>query len=642
MPSLKFKEFQLDDYARVAMRDGCILAHDTGLGKSFAAFAIPMVKDGVRRALIVAPESLHRQLKETALEHFDTVVLPLMSQEDFHDWGLDRPAAPLAAGEKPQFFLTTYQALGHNGADEWLADEDEDGLKVECEQLLERRRALLKELGWTKRNGCPDWSIPIADVPSSGWGTGAYTSKDGKPFEMFGGESHLFSGIGFEKMYGEQPVRCVWTPTLARLIAIHDAFDFVVVDEGVRLQSNDAHIATGVRTLNPRYRLVLSATPIKNRLESMFWLAWWAAGGTAIANPRWPYAGTTDDRERFAADHLLTDKYLTREKEKYNLSNTGKRQSVTRRSARITNLNRLWKIIAPIVLRRRKANCGEDIVPKTTHVTKVKPGTDQWRIYNHYLSNPPERKNALSAAGAQLTLLRQATVAPFTDLMKKEGKWSSYALNPKMVAILSIVEDCLKRGEQVIVGSNFSEFGTALHRMLEEAGIWSCLLDGRMDPEKRGRVAREFKDKQHAVMIAGVQAMGEGHSFDGCPNLIVPSLDWAYDVNSQFVDRVWRMTSKKPVNVYVLATEGSVDEYLLEVYKEKDDSSQLALDGSLTALDMDEASVEALLEKAITGYKHGAATIDETDLHAEWPALRGRLGLAQNSFALSVNTLQQS
>ena len=604
MPNLKFKEFQLDDYARVAMRDGCILAHDTGLGKSFAAFAVPMVKDGVRRALIVAPESLHRQIKETGLEYFDTVILPLMSQEDFHDWGLDRPAAPLTPGEKPQFFLTTYQALGHNGADEWLADEDEDGLKVETEQLLARRRAAVAESGH-------EW------------------------------QDRYSENIGFEKDYNGQLVRCVWTPTLARLIAIHDAFDFVVVDEGVRLQSNDAHIATGVRTLNPRYRLVLSATPIKNRLESMFWLAWWAAGGTAEANPRWPYAGTSDDREKFAGDHLLTDKYLTREKEKYNLSGTGKRQSVTRRSARITNLNRLWKIIAPIVLRRRKANCGEDIVPKTTHITKVKPGADQWRVYNHYLNNPPQRKSALSAAGAQLTLLRQATVAPFTELMKKEGKWSSHALNPKMVAILSIIEDCLKRGEQVIVGSNFAEFGTALHRMLNEAGVWTCLLDGRMDPDKRGRVAREFKDKRYSVMIAGVQAMGEGHSFEGCPNLIVPSLDWAYDVNSQFVDRVWRMTSKKPVNVYVLATEGSVDEYLLEVYKEKDDSSQLALDGSLTALDMDEASVEALLEKAITGYKHGAATIDESELETQWPALRGRLGLAQNSFALSVNTLQQ-
>lgn len=620
MPNLRYKNFQLDDYARAAMRDGCILAHDTGLGKSLAAFSIPLIKDHVKRVLIVAPESLHLQLRETGRNFFGLSLLPLNSQEQFHDWGLDQPAAPLGEGEKPQFFITTYQALGHNGADEWEAAKDEDGFEIPQEQLMARRRELLEELGWTRQNHTDLWRC---------------TDHVGCSIS----EESLFEGIGTEKKLPHGNVRCVWTPTLARLIAIHNAFDFVIVDEGVRLQSNDAHIATGVRTLNPRYRLVLSATPIKNRLESLFWLAWWAAGGTEQANVRWPYAGTTEEREKFASEHLLTDKYLTREKAK--TLGTGKRASVIRRSARITNLNHLWKIVAPIVLRRRKADCGEDIVPKTTHVVRVKPGTDQWNVYQFYLNNAPKRCNGLAAAGAQLTILRQATVAPYTDMMKKEGKWSTFVVNPKMAAITTLVEEFLNRGEQVVIGSNFGEFGTALQRLLREAGVWSCLLDGRVDPARRGDMARDFKDGRYSVMIAGIQAMGEGHSFDQCPNLIVPSLDWAYDVNSQFVDRVWRMTSRKPVNVYVLVTEGSVDEYLLEVFKEKDDSSQLALDGALQATDTDEASVELLLEKSIKGYKKGD-TIPECGLENTWRIEgRSKLAAAQSKFAL-LNTPQHA
>ena len=121
----------------------------------------------------------------------------------------------------------------------------------------------------------------------------------------------------------------------------------------------------------------------------------------------------------------------------------------------------------------------------------------------------------------------------------------------------------------------------------------------------------------------------------------MPSLDWAFDTNSQFVDRVWRMTSTKPVNIYVVATAGSIDEYLLEVFKEKEDSSQLALDGALSAIDMDEASVEALLEKAVLGYKGHAETIPESVAHMEWPATKRNLALAQNKFALAVNNAQQ-
>lgn len=614
MPKLKFKNFQLDDYARAAMRDGCILAHDTGLGKSLSAFAIPSIKDNVRRVLIVAPESLHRQLRETARDFFGISVLPLMSQEEFFDWGLDAPVT----NDKPQFFLTTYTALGHNNADEWPAETDDDGFPVESAQLVGRRRALLEELGWDRHE--------FSDF---------YAHSEGHS----GDDRILFGGIGDEKHYSHGKVRCVWTPTLARLIRCFDSFDFVVVDEGVRLQSNDAHIATGVRTLNPRYRLVLSATPIKNRLESLFWLAWWAAGGTDEANPRWPYAGTVEDREKFAAQHLLTDKYLTRELEKIK---AGNRTNVTRRTARITNLHRLWKIVAPIVLRRRKADCGEDIVPKTTHLTRVKPGTDQWRVYKHYLTKRPDRSNALSAAGAQFALLRQATVAPFTALMKKEGTWSPYVLNPKVQACLTLVEQCLARGEQVVIGSNFGEFGTAMQRLLTEAGVWSCLLDGRVSPDRRGKLAREFKDMRYSTMIAGAQAMGEGHSFDQCPNIIVPSLDLAFDVNSQLIDRVWRMTSRKPVNVYILVTAGSVDEQLYEVHKEKEDSSQLALDGALQAADMDEASVEELLSKAMKGFSNAAETISEGSLEAAWSATAEKLRIAQNTFATGVNSHQQN
>lgn len=604
---LQYKAFQIDDYARAAMRDGCILAHDTGLGKSLAAFSIPLIKDHVRRTLFVAPESLHRQLRETGRDFFGVSLLPLHSQEQFYDWGLDKPALPLEPGEKPTFFLTTYQALGHNGADEWEADKDDDGFEVESMQLWGRRAEMMEGI-WTGMS----------------------------PFRFAVDECS--KGIGTEKKCDHGRIRCVWTPTLARLIALHNSFDFVVVDEGVRLQSNDAHIATGVRTLNPRYRLVLSATPIKNRLESLFWLAHWAAGGTEQANPRWPYAGTTEEREKFASEHLLTDKYLTREKQK--TLGTGKKTTVVRRSARITNLNHLWKIVAPVVLRRRKADCGEDIVPKVTHFTKVKPGVDQWRVYQHYLENPPARCNGLAAAGAQLTILRQATVAPHTEMMKREGTWSQYAINPKVSAILAIVQECLNRGEQIVIGSNFGEFGSTVHRLLVEAGVWSCLLDGRVTPARRGKIARDFKDGRYSAMVAGAQAMGEGHSFEQCPNIIVPSLDWAFDINSQLVDRVWRMTSTRPVNVYVLATAGSVDEYLYEVYKEKDDSSQLALDGALQAADMDEASVEALLEKAIRGYNGAGEQIPEWRLEEDW-AKRGRkkMAEAQNKFA-SCNTPQ--
>jgi hypothetical protein len=60
-----FKKFQREDYARAALHDGVILAHDTGVGKGLAAFVWTALKCGFDPAasdlqpaapvLIVAP-----------------------------------------------------------------------------------------------------------------------------------------------------------------------------------------------------------------------------------------------------------------------------------------------------------------------------------------------------------------------------------------------------------------------------------------------------------------------------------------------------------------------------------------------------------------------------------------------------------
>jgi hypothetical protein len=50
------------------------------------------------------------------------------------------------------------------------------------------------------------------------------------------------------------------------------------------------------------------------------------------------------------------------------------------------------------------------------------------------------------------------------------------------------------------------------------------LLDGTTSAKRRGDFAAAFKQNHYSVMVAGLNAMGEGHSFECCSNLILPSL----------------------------------------------------------------------------------------------------------------------
>lgn len=603
------------------MHDGAILSWEQGLGKTLAAFAWPIIK-GARRVLLVVPEGLHLQFQDTARDFFGTFITILENRDQIHAFGLNLPPAP---NTRTQFFMTTYQDLGQNGADEWPDEVEKDGTVNYNQVIVNARMAnpLVRRLV----------EFEQADDALRG-------APKRSAFDV--AKAH-FHGIGDS----ENGITCVMVPTLARVLRMWDCFDCVVVDEGTRLQANDSHIGMGVRMLNPTFRLVLTGTPIKNRLESLFWLAWWACGGSMEPTARWPYNGTSEAREEFANQHLQHDRFITQEKEKEQLYK--RRYKIEKRTARVTNIHRLWKLLAPVIVRRRKDECGEDIVPKIIKPIRIRPGTQQQKVYGFHLTNRPvaaksgKEVNRRTAIGMQLNILRQAALTPDEPNLasviyepgagKLDERRSRTVWTPRLAAIMSVIADQLNAGKQVIVGSPFIHFSNVLHSYLKHANVSTVLLDGATSPAIRAERAAAFKAKQYSVMVAGIKAMGEGHSFECCSRLILPSLSWAYDENEQFVHRVWRINSPEDVEIYTMVMENSIDEKLLELFQEKGDSAQLALDGKLFADKVEEIDLSALLAGAVRSFNPNAPTIDEADISSQWDEfLRLRVERAELRF----------
>ena len=407
---LRYKRFQLEDIAAAALHDGAIICWEPGLGKTLAALSYAIVKQA-KRCLLVVPGGLHRQFQETALAMFGLHITRVKTVAQFYALGLSHPYRKDEREAKmPRFYMTTYQELGYNGADEWLDTATNEGVRA---LRTDRMKARVLDPQFEKNQKL------IAKLRGQKF--------DPAPF---------FKGIGMENEHG---IRCVWLPTLARVIshaeAIGGGFDCVVIDEGVRLQATDSHVSNGVRRLNPKYRLVLTGTPIKNRLESMFWLLWWACGGSPHPMARFPYEGTSEAREQFANQHLQHDRFLTREEElaavkgiqrateKVNgreayytkggsIRYIGRSYKLEKRTARICNIHRLWKLIAPIIIRRRKDDYGEDIVPKIIKPIVVQPGTAQLEVYKLYINNPPYAGRANPRRALELQPHRDAAQHP--------------------------------------------------------------------------------------------------------------------------------------------------------------------------------------------------------------------------------------
>jgi SNF2 family DNA or RNA helicase len=205
-------------------------------------------------------------------------------------------------------------------------------------------------------------------------------------------------------------------------------------------------------------------------------------------------------------------------------------------------VHRAWKLLAPIILRRRKESCGETIVPKRRHVVRIPLGLSQAAAYQFHLKADYRDKNGMKAVGAQLQALRMAAANPASELLKRPDKdvtpgnpRSKHSYIPKVATAVSLISAALERHEQVIIGSAFHDSLDALSARLKEAGVRHLVLDGRVTQAKRAQAARLFKAgppravaeglvgrcSAHPVMLAGVECMAELHNFHLCNNVML-------------------------------------------------------------------------------------------------------------------------
>lgn len=459
-------------------------------------------------------------------------------------------------------------------------------------------------------------------------------------------------------------IKCVFSPSLADLC--WNAFEVVEIDEGVRMKGTDTLIGQGVRAMQPRFRMVLTATPVKNRLHDIFWLAWWAAGAHPEATARFPYPGTAAAKEEFAATFMVSERNLTKEAKNELEGKSAPRRKLT---AEVCNIHRLWKLLGPLVLRRRKQDAGEDIVPRIRQVLRAEMGTQQRMVYQYHLECRYTDRNGAPAIGAQLQALRVAAADPTSPLLEAQygtpraacacrGKDKAcplchgrgeYALpprsgnpfTPKMATVLRLIEEILVRQEQVVVFSAFHDPLDRLAHWLGRAGVRHSLLDGRVAQKARGREAARFKAGRQSVasvpvLLAGVECMAEGHSFHRCNNVILLAYSWAYDKFKQALDRVHRLTSEKPVNIYVVLCQGSIDRKLESLVQEKSDAAELVLDGQLLGERVDEVNLAELLQVARREFNTKDRTIDEAVLERSWPGLLDQLTAAMGAWSPEI------
>ncbi len=363
-------------------------------------------------------------------------------------------------------------------------------------------------------------------------------------------------------------------------------WDLIILDEGQRIKNWESKTSSVIRSLRSDFRLVLSGTPLENHLGELF---------TVV---------------RFVDEHRLgaADRFFNRHRI---VDDRGK-------VVGYQNLAQLRESLAPILLRRTRAEVAKQLPERTDEVVRIEPTAEQLEIHDGNLAIAAQIAAKKFLTEIDLLRLQKALLlarmsADSTFLVdKQEPEYSS-----KLERLAELWEGLLVDPTRKIV--LFSEWRTMLDRIERQLDDLDCeyvRLDGQVPQKKRPAIVDRFQTDPECRVILMTNAGSTGLNLQSANVVINVDLPWNPAVLEQRIARAHRMGQRNPVHVYKLVTTGTIEERLLDTLASKQDLADAALDitSDVDSVEMVSgiADLRQRLEKILT--PPPPAAVDESQL----------------------------
>jgi len=120
-------------------------------------------------------------------------------------------------------------------------------------------------------------------------------------------------------------------------------------------------------------------------------------------------------------------------------------------------------------------------------------------------------------------------------------------------------------GERMVVVSGFSAALDLAGGLCAELGLATDRLDGRVPPDARSGLVRNFNaGRGGRVMLLSCVAGGAGLNLVGASRLVLFDTSWNPAHDHQAMARVWRDGQTRPVTIYRLLAAGTVEEKVFQ------------------------------------------------------------------------------
>ncbi|KAJ7632980.1 SNF2 family N-terminal domain-containing protein [Roridomyces roridus] len=171
--------------------------------------------------------------------------------------------------------------------------------------------------------------------------------------------------------------------------------------------------------------------------------------------------------------------------------------------------------------------------------------------------------------------------APLAIQSKEEG--SGRTSSAKLRMILKLLRDIDERSEgeeKTIIFSQFTSMLDLIEPFLREKGIRFVRYDGSMKPVDREAALEKIRtSKTTKVILISFKAGSTGLNLTACNNVILVDLWWNPALEDQAFDRSHRVGQTRPVNIFKLKIDATVEDRILDLQEKKRELAKAALSG---------------------------------------------------------------
>ena len=309
----------------------------------------------------------------------------------------------------------------------------------------------------------------------------------------------------------------------------------VVLDEGQQIKNPDSQAARAARALKSGHRLVLTGTPLENRLLDIWSLMDFAMPG--VLGDRRYFKKRFDRRKDPACQPRLAAR------------------------------------LRPFLLRRSKNQVALDLPPRTEEdiLCRMEDGqaelydTELTRIREHLLgfkSDSELRRNQFVVLQG-LMRLRQICCHP--SLVMENGEDMPSA---KLEALFYLLNQLQDEGHKSLVFSQFTSMLDIIRQRMEKEERPYQLLTGRT--RNRAEVIDRFQhNKLPSTFLLSLKAGGTGLNLTAASYVVLYDPWWNPAVENQAIDRTHRIGQTNHVIAYRLIMRDTVEEKIRKMQRDK-------------------------------------------------------------------------